>query len=300
MKFIAKALGTLACLGVLSFSVAQEVGGTKVETVSGWRISLGVSYRDFDEPDFNKVALPAGLSLAPVGGGAALSYADLSAAVTAGPVGAQRFVASRTLTSYGSADSYSAMESFAPVIGMALDIWQDEALTLSMVGNFQYFSVNSAANEGVLAQSKVIRAVKFPSGAAVVPTEADIISDATDPWIDGVIGGGKKKFAMDLYVFDLGLSLNYVAAENLQVFVAGGPTFSIADMESSNGLGKSENEVEFEYGVYMSCGGTYWFNETYGLSVEVRYDNCFGKVGTPFVKQDLDSASGMLKFVMNF
>lgn len=300
MRFITKAFGMLACLGVLSFTAAQDAGGTEVETVSGWRISLGVSYRDFDEPDFNKISLPADLSFVPLGGGAAMSHADLQPAVAAGPVGQQRFLASRTLTSYGSADSYTAMESFAPVIGMALDIWQDDDISLSLVGNFQYFSMNSAANEGVLAQSKVIRAVKFPNGTAVVPTEADVISDATDPWIDGALGGGKKKFAMDLYVFDLGLSLNYAAADNLQVFVAGGPTFSIADMESANGLGKNEDEVEFEYGVYISCGGTYWFNETYGLSAEVRYDNCFGTVGTPFVKQDLDSASGLLKFVMNF
>lgn len=300
MKLITKALGMLACLGVLSFSFAQETGGTDVETVSGWRISLGVAYRDFDKPDFDRISLPAGLSFAPLGGGAAMSYADLQATVAAGPVGAQRFVASRALSSYGSADSYTTMESFAPVIGVALDIWQDEGLTLSLAGNFQYFSVNSAANEGALAQSKVIRAVKFSDGTAIVPAEADIISDATDPWIDGVASGGKKKFAMDLYVFDLGLSLNYAVAENVQVFVAGGPTFSIADMESANGLGKSENDVEFEYGVYVSCGGTYWFSERYGLSAELRYDDCFGQVGTSFVKQDLDSASGILKFVMNF
>ena len=300
MKFITKALGMLACLGVLSFAVAQEAGGAEVETVSGWRISLGASYRDFDKPDFKKISLPADLSFVPVGGGATLSYAELQPTVAAGPVGQQRFIASRTLVGYSSAASYTALESFAPVIGAALDIWQDEAITLSLAANFQFFSMNSAANEAVLAQSKVIRTVKFPAGLVVVPTEADIISDVTDPWIDGGLGGGKKKFAMDLYVFDIGLSLNYAATDNLQVFVAGGPTFSIADMESSNGLGKSKDEVEFEYGVYLSCGGTFWFNETWGLSAEIRYDNCFGTVGTRFVEQDLDSTSAILKLVVNF
>lgn len=300
MGFIKKTLGMLACLGTLSFAVAQEAGGTAVETVSGWRISLGASYRDFDKPDFKKISLPADLSFVPLGGGASLSYADLRPTVAASPVGQQRFIASRTLVGYGSTASYTAMESFAPVIGAALDIWQDEEITLSLAANFQFFSMNSAANEAVLAQSKEIRTLKFPDGTLAIPTEDDVISDRTDPWIDGTGGGGKKKFAMDLYVFDLGLSLNYAMSEDLQLFVAGGPTFSIADMESSNGLGKSKNEVEFEYGVYVSCGGAYWFNETYGVAAELRYDNCFGTVGTRFVEQDLDSTSAMLKFVMKF
>jgi hypothetical protein len=299
MKFITKALGTLACLSVLSFSALEAADNGSVEAVRGWRLSIGMSYRDFDAPDFKKVSLPADLSFVPFGGGSSLSYSELASTVAAGPVGVQRFTASRSLVSYGAAASYTAMEGFAPVIGAALDIWQEDALTLSLAGNFQFFSMNSAANESALEQSKVIRTVNFGSVAAV-PTEDDIISDRTDAWIDGVSGGGKKKFAMDLYVFDFGLSLNYVAAENLQVFVAAGPTLSIADMESSNGLGKSKNEVEFEYGVYASCGGTYWFTERFGLCAELRYDNCFGTVGTRFVKQDLDSTSGLLKLVVNF
>lgn len=300
MRFITKVFGALSCFSVLGFTTALAAEGVEAEPSRSWRISLGASYRDFDKPDFSKVSLAVDPGFTPIGGSGSLSYAGMQAAVAAGPVGQQRFVASRTLASWSGADSYTAMENVAPVVGAALDIWQDDALTLSLVGNFQFFSMNSAAAENVLNQSKVIRTVKFSNGTTVLPTEDDIAGDATDPWIDGVIGGGNKKFAMDLYVFDLGLSLNCLAAEKLQVFVAGGPTFSIADMESSNGLGRSDNDVEFEYGVYVSCGGTYWFNESYGLTLEVRYDDAFGSVGTSYVKQDLDSASGLLKFVMNF
>jgi len=302
MNVITKVLRTLSCLGMISFSVVVAADNAQVETSSGWRISLGASYRDFDAPDFAKVVFDSGIAYSYPGGPGAMTYNDVVTEVTNTP-GPFSYTATRTVTGIGKTDSYTAIEGFSPILSAACDIWQEGGLSLSLVGGFQYFSMNSAAGESETIRTLRFNTFNLPSVPIIIsiPDENKIdIGDAGTGWTDGAVKNIKKKFAMDLYVFDLGLSLNYAAAENLQVFVAGGPTLSIADMESSNGLGKSKNEVEFEYGVYMSCGGTYWFNETYGLSVEVRYDNCFGKVGTPFVKQDLDSASGMLKFVMKF
>ena len=63
----------------------------------------------------------------------------------------------------------------------------------------------------------------------------NIKMDATGNVVDAssVFSPGKSKFDMQLWVIDAGLSLGYNFDNGLRAYVAGGPTLSIADMESS-------------------------------------------------------------------
>lgn len=79
MKYVLKALVTVACVGMIGFSVANGAEQAKVGTKSGWRISLGGSYRDFDSPVFSKVSLPSGPSFAIAGGQSGMSYSQMVA-----------------------------------------------------------------------------------------------------------------------------------------------------------------------------------------------------------------------------
>ncbi|MBR0459074.1 MAG: outer membrane beta-barrel protein, partial [Victivallales bacterium] len=118
---------------------------------------------------------------------------------------------------------------------------------------------------------------------------------------------GRFKWEMDLYVFDIGASVGFNFDNNFAIFGSAGPSITFADMESrgtsiSNGVAKrsSKDELETEFGYYISGGASYWFNERMGLSLEIRYDNAFGSIGTKYVSQNLDTWGGQLKFLCRF
>ena len=125
--------------------------------------------------------------------------------------------------------------------------------------------------------------------------------DATGNVVDAssVFSVGKSKFDMQLWVLDAGLSLGYNFDNGLRTYLAGGPTLSIADMESSC-RGDHANEIEFNWGLYVAGGASYWFSESVGLAAEVRYDDGFGSVGTRYAKQSLDTLGGNVKLMVRF
>ncbi len=122
----------------------------------------------------------------------------------------------------------------------------------------------------------------------------------------------KAKFDADLYVFDLGLKAGFSVIDDLSLFLAVGPTFSIADMKSSARIGLyangvalnsnrvSDDKVQYRWGYYLATGAKYNFNEQWGLSAELRYDDTFGDIGTSVAKQRLDTIGGVLKVSYNF
>ena len=105
----------------------------------------------------------------------------------------------------------------------------------------------------------------------------------------GVEAVPKSELAQLGYNFDFGLRL----------YLAGGPTLPLADMETSSS-GHHKNELEFNWGLYVAGGASYWFTERVGIAAEVRYDDGFGTVGTRYVKQSLDTLGGSVKLLVRF
>ena len=98
---------------------------------------------------------------------------------------------------------------------------------------------------------------------------------------------------------DLGLKLGYTLASGLDFYVAAGPSLSYADMESSSG-GRHDNDLDYIFGLYAAFGSSYWFNESYGLSFDIRYDEAFKHADTKYANLNLDSWSAILKFLVQF
>ena len=70
--------------------------------------------------------------------------------------------------------------------------------------------------------------------------------------------------------------------------------------KASGSRTKHDDDLEFEYGFYVSGGIAYWFSEKMGLAFDLRYDNAFGEVGTKYVSQNLDAVSGQLQVLFRF
>jgi hypothetical protein len=184
---------------------------------------------------------------------------------------------------------------------------QKDNMELSLVANLQYFSMDSASRSSSFSggdeYTRLMNVMYgLPSGA-----EYDDVVGETN-YTNYLSGSARSKFAMDLYVLDLGLSLNYIFENGLQAFVAAGPSISLADMESSSsaaiaglaGGSARDNDIDYVLGIYASVGASYWITEKVGLSLEVRYDEGFNDADTKFVSQNLDGIGGMVKCLFRF
>ena len=296
--------------------VAQEVAAPEVESeqpefeqesfAADWSISVGVSYRDFKNPKFKTATTGAfsgyvldeatGTFLEPTP--ANISKAFESRWGNAGDGLYRVSYGSYSGASGSGKGTYGFLEQCAPVIGFSTGVWAKDALDMAFVANFQYFQMDSAysgssANGGVSMNDYFVAKID----GTLTPNTQSMPSSAKNS--GSVISSAKSKFDMDLYVFDAGLSLGYNFDGGLRAFLAAGPTFSIADMETRS-MGSHANETEFNWGLYASLGADIWFTETVGMSGELRYDKGFGSVGTRYVKQSLDTVGCMLKLQFRF
>lgn len=180
------------------------------------------------------------------------------------------------------------IDCFGPVLSLEYGVWQKEAITLSIIGSFQYYWLNNSRHvNGLSTESHTYTSVNHPefgSAQGEVYTFGDRF---------------KAKMDMDLYVLDLGLKADYAFSESFELFAACGPTLTFADTESKVD-GRHDSDEDFIFGIYAGVGAAYWFNEKIGVSCEVRYDAAFDKVETKDVKQDLDGFGGMLKLLIAF
>lgn len=290
---------------------AQEVAApAENQTVlNDWNISIGLSYRDFKAPKFKSVK-SAGFIGAYHDSDGPSAVADLNSTIAKY---ADLSTTTLNVVNYSggrnfSHGSYGLQESLGFVIGGNYTMWEQDSLRVSLAANFQYFQVDSKNRNGNINARGTVAKHAMAYGTL----NDAILGDETASFA-GIGGKAITKFDMDLYVLDLGASFAYDFENNLSAFLAIGPSISLADMESSsfanaaNGKGIAlssargrDNELEFEYGYYISGGASYWFNEQYGLSLEVRYDKAFGEVGTKYVSQNLDTWGGMLKFLVRF
>jgi opacity protein-like surface antigen len=298
----------LFCALGLALVSAQAQTSASMQS-DNWHIGLGISYRNFRKPKFKSTNVPNFTGLFndaddPV----ILEYTPENLASYgekySGPVNIVHY----TGGSVSSTGHYGFEESLSPAIGFSLGLWQKDNIELNLVANLQYFSLDSASRHNGFAGGDEYTALMWVQFG--VPNED---GGEYDPYnTTHLSGSARTKFDMDLYVLDLGLSLNYIFQNGLQAYIAAGPSISLADMESSSsaaiaGLAHGsarnsarDNDIDYIFGVYASLGASYWITEQVGLSLELRYDEGFNNASTKFVSQNLDAFGGVLKCLVRF
>lgn len=180
------------------------------------------------------------------------------------------------------------IDSFGPVISLEFGLLQKEAITLSLIGGFQYYWLNNSRHvNGISTESHSYTSVTHPEFG---PAQGEVFTFG-DRF--------KARVDMDLYILDLGLKADYAFSESFELFAVCGPTLTFADTESKVD-GRHDSDEDFVFGIFASAGAAYWFNEKIGLSCEVRYDAAFDKVETKDIKQELDGFGGALKLLIAF
>ena len=202
----------------------------------------------------------------------------------------------------GGHGSWGNMESMAPVVSLDADIYQNDSWTLSVISNLQYYSMETASS----AKGSSVGETTYHT--RVYWTDRDnwgqIVRAESDPdyYVSNtnyLTATGRTKFDLQMWEIDLGLKLGYTLASGLDFYLAAGPSLTYADMESSSG-GRHDNDLDYIFGIYAAIGSSYWFNESYGLSFDVRYDEAFKHADTKYANLNLDSWSAILKFLVQF
>ena len=202
----------------------------------------------------------------------------------------------------GGHGSWGVMESMAPVVSLGADIYQNDSWTLGIISNLQYFNMDTASSAKGSSISETTAHTKVywmgPSNYG------EILRASSEPDYSIVdthylTATGRTKFDMQMLEIDLGLKLGYTLTNGLDLYAAAGPSLSYADMESSSG-GRHDNDLDYIFGFYASVGSSFWFNESYGLSFDIRYDEAFKHADTKYANLNLDSWSAMLKFLIQF
>lgn len=200
--------------------------------------------------------------------------------------------------SCGGNGNYSFEEQLAPVLSAAYTVWQDDALKLDLIANFQFYDIDTAVAPRGAASADAYYTVYRDNGIEILRPNGDYARIAVDD-VAVPVSTGKAKFNLNMYVIDLGAKFNYTLCDNFDVFAATGPALMIADMESSNGI-RHDNDVDGVFGWYVALGGQYMFTENVGLSLEARYDEVFDHVATNIASINLDSWSTIFKVLYQF
>ncbi len=180
------------------------------------------------------------------------------------------------------------MDSFGPVLSFEIGIWQKEAITLSVIGDFQYYHLDNARHiNGKSTETHAFTPVNNPEFGTAI--------GSVNTWWDVF----KARMDMDLYIGGIGLKMNYAFNESFELFAGFGPTLTIAETESKVN-GRHDSDDDFIFGLYAGAGANWWFNEKIGISCEFRYDTAFKDVETKDIKQDLDGFGGALKLLIAF
>ncbi|MFA6767917.1 MAG: hypothetical protein WCQ87_01525 [Parabacteroides sp.] len=295
MKFYKTAIFLLSSFCFSTFALDMP------ETENSWKISIGTSYRSFESPKFKGNAIPDAYYVYDADDSDELLKENTAEnrKIVWDNLGKSGVIAYLPFVKYyGSGSShgdYGFQESIAPVLNASYDLLQiSENTSLSITSSFQYYQLDSKSACGYGMQGNIIC---FDTSDGIKVPPVTLTDDAS--YQDTYTLSKNISMDMDLYVFDFGASITHSFNNGFDVFASVGPSLTLADMESSSD-GVRDNSSEFEFGYYGSIGASYWYNDNYGLSLEYRYDDSFGNVGTSLFEQDLSSSSTMLKFLIRF
>ncbi len=314
-------LAAFVALGQESAPAPVEADASAPEPFTAWTVSGGVIYRNFKDTRLKAPAIGSFEDYVVYGGGIyEPTQANLQAAlkeINGGvlPAAAQPIVAMH-FASYGGAtiggdQKVDGSSKWGPAISAETNLFAQDELSVNMILGLSYHNISASGKGSDGGGLGLYSLHAVWTGAQVVPNYNGAIGAPTTTNATALTAA-KCKFDADLYVFDLGLKVGYNVIEDLAVFLAAGPTISLADMDSSATTGVfsdggalaggrySDNKWQHRLGYYVSGGAKYNFNENWGLSAELRYDDTFGDIGTKLAKQRLDTFGGVLKVVYNF
>lgn len=206
--------------------------------------------------------------------------------------------------SLGGHGSWGTLESMAPVVSLGCDLYQNDSLTVGFISNLQFYNMDTAttaggrSNNGYTVRTWIFWNDDSDGGWGRIRNDERMPGYYSEN-ASALISTGRTKFDLQMWEIDLGLKAAYTMTSGLDLYLAAGPSLSYADMESSSG-GRHDNDLDYIFGFYAAIGSSYWFNESYGLSFDVRYDEAFKHADTKYANMNLDSWSAMLKFLILF
>jgi hypothetical protein len=287
-----------------------KIGTSNSVTVAGAHLGVGVGYRNFHTVRLKGASQNSfvGIWTNNPGGMAAYNSDSVRNIVSGNATNVGTYMpASANITvsngyNLGGHGSWGVMESMAPVVSLDADIYQNDSWTLSVISNLQYYNMDTAssAKGGSIGETTYHTKVYWTDSnnwGQIVRADKDPDYSVTST--SYLTGTGRTKFDLQMLEIDLGLKLGYTLASGLDFYLAAGPSLSYADMESSSG-GRHDNDLDYIFGLYAAIGSSYWFNESYGLSFDIRYDEAFKHADTKYANLNLDSWSAILKFLVLF
>ena len=287
-----------------------KIGTSNSVTVAGAHLGVGVGYRNFHTVRLKGASQNSfvGIWTSNSGGMAAYNSDSVHNIVSGNATNVGTYMpASANITvsdgyNLGGHGSWGVMESMAPVVSLDADIYQNDSWTLSVICTLQYYNMDTAssAKGGSIGETTYHTKVYWTDSnnwGQIVRADKDPDYSVTST--SYLTGTGRTKFDLQMLEIDLGLKLGYTLASGLDFYLAAGPSLSYADMESSSG-GRHDNDLDYIFGLYAAIGSSYWFNESYGLSFEIRYDEAFKHADTKYANLNLDSWSAILKFLVQF
>lgn len=309
-KMLALALGVTASFSVATAQDAPAAPVAENDGTSGLQIGIGISYRNFHKANFRGRA----------GGSYSGWYADGEiATLQPGAPDLEEILPSGSIASYeynvinaswsGSTGNagYNFTDKIAPILSASYAFYFKDSITLSAVANFQYNMLDASERGGQVSNQSDVTMLAFRYGTNPVS-----IAETGSSTSSFMSASSKYKFDMDLYTLDLGLRMDFAVSEQMDLFVAAGPSVSYADMDSSFRGGlygnntalatfrASDSSEDWVFGYYASAGAAFWFNEQIGASLEARYDGAFEDAETQLVTQSLDTWGAAVKLLYRF
>ena len=308
-KMLALALGVTASFSVATAQDAPAAPVAENDGTSGLQIGIGISYRNFHKANFraNNAGSYSGWyengDIATLQPGAP----DLEEILPSGSIASYEYNVINASWSGSTGNAgYNFTDKIAPILSASYAFYFKDSITLSAVANFQY-NMLDASERGGQAGGNDATILAFRNGTDPV-TSAPTASSSTS----FMSASSKYKFDMDLYTLDLGLRMDFAVSEQMDLFVAAGPSVSYADMDSSFRGGlygnntalatfrASDSSEDWVFGYYASAGAAFWFNEQIGASLEARYDGAFEDAETQLVTQSLDTWGAAVKLLYRF
>ena len=275
----------------------------------GWRWHAGISFRDFDDVEFEAVKLRNCGNTDP----------------DAGPLGVQGYTDDTFIGGSFNGPFYPVHAQLAgvdadldwyaaPVLGVERKVSSGDRLDLSFTANFQYYSHSGLdAGAGVFTVENYEHFADGTNGISRLTVNGPFDGLQNAEYV--AVG---LEIDADIFVLDAGLKASASPMDNLRCYAAGGPSVSIADIETARTesgewpamagttdtggyqLKHSDGGTEFLPGGYIAAGVEYDFTEHFGIAAEYRYDHVFDSAGTDHAEIDLSGSSGLLKAFCNF
>ncbi|OGV62859.1 MAG: hypothetical protein A3K19_26125 [Lentisphaerae bacterium RIFOXYB12_FULL_65_16] len=295
----------------LGLVAASIVSLTAMAEDGGWRLSLGASYRCFDDVEFHNFAFRNYGNTDPANGPLGVQgYTDASFSGLIPVV----FNSDHMSFTGANEDLDDTADSLAPVIGIEKALWVRDALTLSVVSNLQYYQLDAGGTDTGSLAAAWYQHMWLPGGAGIIPAP---VSGPFDGLSSDSSASVKNDMDMDLFVLDLGAKASVSVCEWFGFYGAVGPTLNFSDLETSQtesaqwnkatgpgtdsySVKHTDDDQSITLGGYAAVGLQFAVTDSVGIAAEYRYDIATDDVSTSQASVDLDGSSAQLKLTIRF